>query len=71
MLQRSSPSDALAVDAERAGMALACAFSSSDEFEADVIRERRAAGFYGPRRHRHFMAFAFGLGIVIGFIVLI
>ena len=32
--------------AERAGMALACLFSSSAEFEADTIRERRAAGAY-------------------------
>jgi hypothetical protein len=28
--------------AERAGTALACLFSSSDEFEAEVIRARRA-----------------------------
>jgi hypothetical protein len=38
--------------AERAGAALACAYSSSAEFDAALIVERRAAGVYGPRRHR-------------------
>jgi DNA invertase Pin-like site-specific DNA recombinase len=33
--------------ADRAGTALACVFSSSAEFEADLIRERRAHGAYG------------------------
>jgi len=41
---------ALRVSAERAGMALACLFASSDEYEADIIRERRASGAFGPRR---------------------
>ena len=36
--------------AERAGDALACAYSSSAEFDAALIAERRAAGIYGPRR---------------------
>jgi hypothetical protein len=39
---------ALKFAADRAGTALACAFSSSDEFEADIIRERRAQGAYAP-----------------------
>lgn len=30
-----------------AGCALACDFSSSEEFEAEVISKRRAAGMYG------------------------
>lgn len=38
--------------AERAGAALACSFSSSAEFDAALIAERRAAGVYGPKRHR-------------------
>jgi hypothetical protein len=38
--------------AESAGRALACAFSSSDEFEAALIAERRAEGRYGPRKYR-------------------
>ncbi len=43
---------ALRAAAERAGTALACLFSSSDEFEAAVIQERRAAGAFGPQRQR-------------------
>jgi len=55
ILSHPSPSaDFLALEAvvERAGCALACPFSSSDEYEAALIAERRAAGIYGPRRHR-------------------
>ena len=40
---------ALRASAERAGTALACLFSSSDEFEAEVVRVRREQGAY--RRH--------------------
>jgi hypothetical protein len=35
--------------AERAGTTLACLFSSSDEFEAEVIRARRAQGALAPK----------------------
>jgi hypothetical protein len=41
---------ALRAAAERAGMALACVFSSADEYEADLIRERRARGAFRPQR---------------------
>jgi hypothetical protein len=34
--------------AERAGAALACAYSSSAEYDAALIPERRAAGPTGP-----------------------
>ena len=44
---------ALKVAAERAGSALACLFSSSAEFEADVIRLRRAQGAYRHVGRRH------------------
>ena len=46
--------DALALEdyARRAGAALACAFSSSAEYDVALIAERRAAGIYGPRRRR-------------------
>ena len=37
---------ALRAAAERAGTALACLFSSSDEFEAAVVRRRREQGAY-------------------------
>ena len=38
---------ALRLAADRAGTALACLFSSSAEYEAELIRVRRAAGAYG------------------------
>jgi hypothetical protein len=47
---------ALRAAAERAGTALACLFSSSDEFEAAVIKARRDAGAF--RRKRSPMRFA-------------
>ena len=50
--QASADLSALEAYAERAGAALACAYSSSAEFEAALIVARRAAGVYGPRRHR-------------------
>ncbi len=55
--------DFLAAQAERAGSALACPFSSSDEFDAAIIRARRAAGVYGPRRHR-WTALAAGVALI-------
>jgi hypothetical protein len=61
---------ALEARAERAGAALACAYSSSAEFDAALIAERRAAGIYGPKRHRKQMlvtaaGVAAGLAIII------
>ena len=41
---------ALRAAAERAGMALACLFSSSDELEAAVMQARRDGGAFRPRR---------------------
>jgi hypothetical protein len=35
-----------------AGLALACAYSGSDEFEASIIAARRSMGAYG-RSQRH------------------
>jgi hypothetical protein len=48
------PADAPSLEAHAAfaGLALACPFSSSAEFDAALIAERRAAGIYGPRRYR-------------------
>jgi hypothetical protein len=43
---------ALRADAERARTALACLFTSADEFEAAVIRARRESGAFKPRRKR-------------------
>jgi hypothetical protein len=53
-----------------AGAALACAYSSSAEFEAALIAERRAAGIYGPKRHRKRML-ATAAGIAVGLAVII
>jgi hypothetical protein len=52
---------ALQVNAERAGLALACPYSSSAEFEAAVIRSRRRAGRYGSHRRRYVLA-----GVLVG-----
>ncbi|HEY2756775.1 MAG TPA: hypothetical protein VGJ01_13685 [Pseudolabrys sp.] len=50
--QASADLSALEAYAEHAGAALACAYSSSAELEAALIAARRAAGVYGPKRHR-------------------
>ena len=47
-------SELLETCAKSAGQALACPFSSSDEYEAAIIQARRAEGAYGPTaRQRH------------------
>ena len=50
--------------AQSAGQALACTFSSSDEYEAAVIAERRAEGRYGSR-YRPPMALICGVGAAV------
>jgi len=72
----SHHSDLMALDAyaARAGAALACAYSSSAEFDAALIAERRAAGVYGPRRRRKQMlvtaaGIAAGLAVIVLLIV--
>ena len=52
------------------GAALACAYSSSAEFDAALIAERRAAGVYGPKRHRK-RKLATAAGIAAGLAVII
>ena len=42
----------LELTAQRAGSAWACIFASSEEYEAALIQERRAAGCYGRTRER-------------------
>ena len=67
----TSQGDVLALEAQaaRAGMALACTYSNSAEFDAALIADRRAAGVYGPRRHRRHMLTA-AAGIAAGLTVL-
>jgi hypothetical protein len=62
---------ALRASAERAGVALACVFASSDEYEADLIRERRASGAFRPqRRWRHHLRLAaLACGIALAFLL--
>src|SRR5712691_8152710 len=61
---------ALEAHAARAGAALACAYSSSAEFDAALIAERRAAGIYGPRRHRtRILATAVGIATGLALII--
>src|SRR5262245_11632289 len=59
----------LEFDAARAGAALACAYSNSAEFDAALIAARRAAGVYGPKRHRRQMI-ATAAGIAAGLVLL-
>ena len=61
---------ALEAYAQRAGAALACAYSSSAEFDAALIAERRAAGVYGPKRHRKQMLIS-AAGLAAGLAVII
>jgi len=77
MLWKSNPgrgaADTVTLEAyaERAGVALACAFSNSAEFDAALISARRAAGVYGPKRQRRqVMATAAGLAAGLAVIVL-
>ena len=63
---------ALRMAAERAGTALACLFSSSEEYEADLIRVRRAAGAYGnpPARRLITRSVWATLGLTLIFLML-
>src|SRR5262245_47511951 len=58
----------LEFDAARAGAALACAYSNSAEFDAALIAARRAAGVYGPKRHRRQMILT-AAGIAAGLLL--
>jgi hypothetical protein len=60
--------------AKVAGAALACDYSSSAEYDAALIAERRAAGVYGPKRHRKqqlaaIAGIAAGLAVILLLIV--
>jgi hypothetical protein len=55
--------------AAHAGCAMACPFASSDEFEAAVIRQRRAAGIYGPKRRRRHVLLAGAAGSMLAVIL--
>jgi len=62
----------LEVCAERAGAALACEYANSAEFDSALIAARRAAGVYGPRRHRRQMlvsAAGIAAGLVVAYLI--
>jgi len=61
---------ALEAYAARAGAAMACVYSSSAEFDAALIAERRAAGIYGPRRYRRQKLATAAAGIAAGLAVI-
>jgi len=65
--------DVVSLDADvaRAGCAWACSYSSSDEFEAAVIRAKRAAGIYGPKRRRRIMFYAGAAGAAFALAILL
>jgi len=69
--QRQSGADAVALEAS-AGLALACAYSSSDEYEAELIQMRRKAGAYGSPHHRQaYVAFALAAMAIVAVLVVI
>jgi hypothetical protein len=72
LTRSSSDLHALEAYAVRAGAALACAYSTSAEFDAALIAERRAAGIYGPkRRRRQALVTAAGITAGLAFIALL
>ncbi|HYC15758.1 MAG TPA: hypothetical protein VEC94_00985 [Pseudolabrys sp.] len=72
MWRSQSHPDTLSLElhAEQAGAALACAYSNSAEFDAALIAARRAAGVYGPKRHRRQML-ATAVGIAAGLVAVV
>jgi hypothetical protein len=69
--QLESDLAALRASAERAGTALACLFSSSDEFEAAVVRVRREQGAFQvqSRKRRPFWSLALVAVAVLAFVL--
>jgi hypothetical protein len=56
-IQPAADAAMLQMQAERAGLAWACPFSSSDEFEAAVIRAKQRSGAYARKRSRRPMLY--------------
>ena len=63
---------ALEAQLRHAGTALACSFSTSDEYEAAVIAKRREAGAYGTRRpYLHVLIAALVLSVAVMLLVIL
>ena len=60
----------LEANAAHAGLALGCRYSSSDEYEAEIVQARRAAGAYGTRRPRRQILVAFAAAAIAAAMVL-
>jgi hypothetical protein len=60
--------EALLIEASAARQAFVCAYSSSAEYEAEIIAARRAAGAYRPRLHPRSALLIFAL---VGFALLL
>lgn len=61
---------ALEAHAISAGSALACFYASAAEYDAALIAERRAAGVYGPKRHRKWiLAVLAGITVALAFLI--
>jgi hypothetical protein len=64
--QFDSALQGLVADLELAGAAMACRYTSSDEYEAALIAERRRAGAYDlPKRHHPVLWSAMAIAVVI------
>ena len=75
LLAEGQTSEALALEANvvRAGMALACPYSTSDEYEAEILKERREAGAYdaGPPAQRVIVIMAVIAAIAVALFMII
>ena len=69
--RRLPQNEAGVVAADAARLALACAYSSSDEYEAAIIAERRAAGAYGGHQKPIALIAAVGVAVLALAIALI
>ena len=68
-LQNGSDAPSLEANAASAGLALACAYSSSEEYEAEVIQVRRNAGAYGSKWPRELIWLCAGGATALALIV--
>ena len=69
--RRQNGSEVVALEAW-AGLALACAYSSSDEYEAELIQVRREAGAYGtPHRRQVYVIFALAAAAIVAVFLLV
>jgi len=66
-----SPYASLETSVEEARLSFACAFSSSEEFEAALIKNRREAGRYGPSPRQRQGTISAAVGIALALLIAI